>query len=81
MIPFDLNKAKKGIPMRTREGREATFIAHLGGGQPAPILAEVVVKNYDERGRFIGSTLSLENYYLNGMHGIVDSPLDLFMEY
>lgn len=81
MIPFDLKRAKQSVPMRTRNWGEAKFIAHLDGGQPAPILVEVIIKEYDNRGRVIRVTPSLENYYLNGKHGIVDSPLDLFMEY
>lgn len=67
MMTFDLTKAKKGIPIRTRYGRPATLIAHLDGGQPAPVLVEVDGE--------------IENYYLNGKLGIVDDPLDLFMEY
>jgi hypothetical protein len=41
MIPFNLERAKKGVPMCTRKGIEAKFIAHLDGGQPAPILVEI----------------------------------------
>jgi hypothetical protein len=67
MVTFDLQKAKKGIPMRTRNGRTAHLIAHLDGGQPAPVLIEVDGE--------------LENYYLNGKLGIIDDPIDLFMEY
>lgn len=81
MIPFDLTKAKKGIPMRTRKGQEAVFIAHLEGGQPAPLVVEIITPSVDPRGFPITGSTTLENYYLNGKHGIVDSPLDLFMEY
>lgn len=81
MIPFDLTKAKKGIPMRTRFGHEARLITHLNGGQPAPLLVEVMKNEVHTDGMNIPGTTSLENYYLNGKHGIVDSPLDLFMEY
>lgn len=76
MIPFDLQRAKKSVPMHTREGHEARFIAHLDGGQPAPLVIEIVKKVAG-----IPAIETLENYYLNGKHGIVDSPLDLFMEY
>jgi len=70
MIPFDLTRAKLGIPMRTRKGYKATFIAHLDGGQPAPLVVDVPGED------------GLENYYLDGKHETVhDSPLDLFMEY
>lgn len=76
MIPFNLQRAKKSVPMRTRSGHEARFIAHLDGGQPAPLVIEIVKKVNG-----IPAIKALENYYLNGKHGIVDSPLDLFMEY
>lgn len=70
MIPFNLERAKKGVPMRTRNGLNAIFIAHLNGGQPAPIVVDVPEKE------------GLENYYTNGRHEIVhNSHLDLFMEY
>jgi hypothetical protein len=69
MIPFNLERAKQGVPMNTRKGHKAKFIAHLDGGQPAPILIEV--DGYE-----------LENYYLNGKHNYVhDSEYDLFMKY
>lgn len=76
MIPFNLERAKKSVPMRTRGGYEARFIAHLDGGQPAPLVIEIVKKAFG-----IPAIETLENYYLNGKHGIVDSPLDLFMAY
>ncbi len=81
MIPFDLERAKKSVPMRTMGGHEARFIAHLDGGQPAPLVIEITTKPYVFNGQTIHKTITLENYYLNGKHGIVDSPLDLFMEY
>jgi hypothetical protein len=69
MIPFNLERAKLGLPMRTRQGHEAKFIAHLDGGQPAPIVVEV--DGYE-----------LENYYLNGRHNLYhDTEYDLFMKY
>lgn len=70
MIPFNLERAKLGIPMRTRKWLKANFIAHLDGGQPAPLVVDVPADS------------GLENYYLDGRHETVhDSPLDLFMEY
>ena len=81
MIKFDLLRAKQSVPMRTRQGYEAKLIAHLDGGQPAPLVVEIINREVDERGRIIGWTPILENYYLNGKDGVVDSPLDLFMEY
>jgi hypothetical protein len=69
MIPFNLERAKQGIPMHTRKGYSARLITHLDGGQPAPILVEV-------------DGHELENYYLNGRHNLYhDSKLDLFMKY
>jgi hypothetical protein len=41
MSPFDLEKAKKGIPMITRDERKAIFVSLLDGGQPAPLVVEV----------------------------------------
>lgn len=81
MIPFNLEKAKKGIPFFTRKGREAKLIAHLNGGQPAPLVVEIMMLDVDRDGEVILGSTTVENYYLNGKHGIVDSPLDLFMEY
>lgn len=68
MMPFDLSRAKKGIPVYTRNGVKANFVADLNGGQPAPVLVEI----WGE----------LENFFVNGRYeGVHDSPLDLFMEY
>lgn len=73
MTPFDLEKAKKGMPMKTRRGRAAKFIALLQGGQPAPLVVDVTINS-------IQKATSVENYYLDGRHGTVhDSDLDLFM--
>lgn len=70
MTPFNLERAKQGIPMRTRKGQKANFIAILDGGQPAPLVVDVPAQE------------GLENYYLDGRHEAVhESSLDLFMEY
>ena len=70
MIPFNLEKAKKGIPMYTRNGHTAIFISLLDGGQPAPLVVDV--PGYE----------GLENYYINGrLETVHDSHLDLFMKY
>lgn len=70
MIPFDLTRAKLGIPMHTRKGYTAKFVALLDGGQPAPLVVDVPGED------------GLENYYIDGRHDSVhDSPLDLFMQY
>lgn len=82
MIPFNLKRAKRGIPMHTRSGLKANFIASLNGGQPAPLVVEVFKKKV-----IIGYKVSyeggvMENYYLDGKHNLYhDTELDLFMEY
>lgn len=91
MIPFDLTRAKQGAPVRTRDGRNAVYNAHLTGGQPAPLLFDIwdLNKISDEDDYFEAeyeddpsSVGNLENYYIDGRHGTVhDSPLDLFMQY
>jgi len=69
MIQFNLERAKQGVPMHTRKGVEAKLIAHLNGGQPAPILVEL-------------GGASVENYFLNGRHNVFhESEFDLFMKY
>lgn len=81
MTPFDLEKAKKGVPMKTRSGRRAKFISILQGEQPAPLVVEVRQEVYQPgTGKKLSDTTT-ENYYLDGRHGTVhDSPLDLFMD-
>lgn len=84
MVTFDLERAKIGIPVRTRDGRKGVFCTHLQGSQPAPLLFDIW-SLYDS-GEGLeddpNNTGNLENYYLNGRHETVhDSPLDLFMEY
>lgn len=82
MIPFNLERAKQGVPIRTREGVSAKLIAHLDGGQPAPLVVEIMLKQRDKQGAFITESTMTENYYIDGRHGTVhDSPLDLFMKY
>lgn len=41
MEPFDLERAKKGVPMRTRGGRKAELICILNCGQPAPVVVDI----------------------------------------
>lgn len=82
MIPFNLERAKQGVPIRTREGVSAKLIAHLDGGQPAPLVVEIMLKQRDKHRQFITGSTMTENYYIDGRHGTVhDSPLDLFMKY
>lgn len=82
MTLFNLERAKQGIPIRTREGVSAKLIAHLDGGQPAPLVVEVMLKQIDKQRKFISESTMIENYYIDGRHETVhDSPLDLFMAY
>lgn len=82
MIPFNLERAKQGIPIYTIKGIEAKLIAHLDGGQPAPLIVEIMERQVDKRGHVIPGLTVVENYYIDGRHGTVhDSPLDLFMKY
>jgi hypothetical protein len=82
MIPFNLERAKQGAPICTRKGIEAKFIAHLDGGQPAPIVVEVFKKQIDTHGLALPDTTMMENYYLDGRHNLVhESEYDLFMKY
>lgn len=75
MSQFDLEKAKKGVPMKTRRGNEAIFICVLDGGQPAPLLVDI--QRFDAKANMKSS--SMENYYLNGRFGLHNHELDLFM--
>lgn len=64
------------MPIKTRNGRTGKLLAHLRGGQPAPLVVDLT---HWQNGVKFEAT---ENYYLDGRHGTVhDSPLDLFMEY
>jgi hypothetical protein len=86
MIPFDLERAKKGIAVRTRKGNKAVLIAELHGGQPAPLVMDIWKR---VPSLYTGDIIDVptkngnpENYYIDGRHGTVhDSELDLFMEY
>lgn len=82
MIEFDLIRAKQGVPICTRSGIEAKLLTHLDGGQPAPLVVEVMKRAKDKSGKLISPSTIIENYYIDGRHGTVhDSPLDLFMQY
>lgn len=85
MIPFDLEKAKKGHTVRTRTGKKAIFIAHLQGGQPAPLVFDIcrtwpkLTGGFEDVPSEHGKP---ENYFLNGKwDGVHDNDLDLFIEY
>lgn len=82
MIPFNLERAKLGIPMYTRKGFEAKFIAYLNGGQPAPVLVEIMKREVDKNGHVVPGSTMMENYFINGRHNLFhNSEYDLFMEY
>lgn len=82
MIPFDLTRAKQGVPIFTRSRVNAKLLTHLDGGQPAPLVVEVMKRQVDKNGRIISDSTMIENYYIDGRQGTVhDSPLDLFMQY
>ena len=82
MIPFDLERAKQDVPMFTRNGFSAKLIAHLNGGQPAPLVVEVNKRQFNKNGRVIPTSTMIENYYINGRHNPVhESEYDLFMKY
>ena len=42
MKPFDLQAAKAGAPLVTRDGRPAKFIAHVGEAQPSQRLVVLI---------------------------------------
>lgn len=85
MTPFDLEKAKKGHTVRTRNGNKAVLIAELHGGQPAPLVFDI----YQRVPSLATGALTdvptpygkPENYFLDGrFNGTHDSSMDLFME-
>lgn len=82
MTTFNLERAKLGLPMHTRNGLKAKFIAYLNGGQPAPLVVEIFKTKSTIMGVESYGSPVIENYYIDGRHGTVhDSELDLFMEY
>ena len=54
MKPFDLEAAKAGAPMVTRDGRPAKFIAHVEEAHPNQrllvLIGEHVCKNFEDGG-------------------------------
>jgi hypothetical protein len=82
MTTFNLERAKLGLPMHTRNGLKAKFIAYLNGGQPAPLVVEIFKTKSTIMGVESHGSPVIENYYIDGRHGTVhDSEFDLFMEY
>lgn len=74
MCPFDINVAKEGKPVITRNGRKVRIICYdrLTGGKIAPIIA--LIKNGKE-------TFENISYYLpNGQQANCISELDLFID-
>lgn len=58
MKPFDLEAAKAGAPIVTRDGRPAKFIAHVGEAQPSQRLVVLIdggVYTKFESGKYAGS--------------------------
>ena len=57
MKPFDLEAAKAGAPIVTRDGRPARFIAHVGEAQPSQRLVVLIdggVYTKFEDGSYLG---------------------------
>lgn len=85
MTPFNLELAKKGHTVRTRNGLKAIFVAQLQGGQPAPLVFDICWQQFEPltgRPKDVPSEHGKpENYFLNGkFDGVHDNDLDLFME-
>ena len=58
MRPFDLEAAKAGAPLVTRDGRPAKFIAHVGEAHPSQrllVLIDGVVLTKFENGKYASS--------------------------
>ena len=58
MKPFDLEAAKAGAPLVTRDGRPAKFIAHVGDAHPSQrllVLIDGVVHTKFESGKYASS--------------------------
>ncbi len=76
---FNLDAAKKGKPLITRDGKEARFIANIEG-RPAPIVAEVLIKK-DVFGMKAIEKWEMESFFEDGKYlGKHESPLDLFIK-
>ena len=57
MKPFDLEAAKAGTPIVTRDGRPAKFIAHVAEAHPSQrlvVLIDGVVRMSWEDGKYLG---------------------------
>ena len=58
MKPFDLEAAKAGAPLVTRDGRPAKFIAHVGEAHPRQrlvVLIDGIVLTKFESGKYASS--------------------------
>jgi hypothetical protein len=79
---FDLEAAKAGKMISTRNGRQVEFVTVLTtGGQvqaPAPLLMKV--SYYRETVKGMEQFWTMENYYLSGRYlPPHEHPMDLFM--
>lgn len=69
MKPFDLEAAKRGEPLITRDGRPAKFVAHVPECAPGWMVYALV-----------DTTTCVTDYYENGRrHVSQENPRDLFM--
>lgn len=81
-IPFDVERAKKGDPVITRDKREARIICFDRVGHTQLSIVALVFKSYKETG-----SADKEECYLYDIEGRLDGntvngglPLDLFMK-
>lgn len=74
MKPFDLEKAKAGAPVQTRDGRPVRILCFDRQSEMYPIVALISHGSCDE---------AIENYTVKGQHSVCQPPpmpsLDLFM--
>ena len=86
MTPFDLEKAKKGHTVRTRNGNKAVLVAELHGGQPAPLVFDIWQRGPSLYQPGVMTDIASpngkpENFFPDGrFNGVHDSDMDLFME-
>ena len=66
MKPFDLEAAKRGEPIVTRDGREAKFIAHVPelGNLPLVVMIENTLTQLQEDGSWVGDCKSSYDIFM-----------------
>ena len=67
MKPFDLEAAKAGAPIVTRDGRPAKFIAHVAEAHPSQrllVLIDGVVHTKFENGKYAASPAHVSDHDL-----------------